>query len=152
MWVRGWYFIKKAGTIILLSTIVLWFLMSFGWTEGRFAMLEVEELDHSILAALGGILAPIFAPLGFGNWQSSVATVTGLIAKENVVSTFGILYGFAEVAEDGNEIWGTLAASLTPLAAYSFLVFNLLCAPCFAAIGAIRREMNNRKWFWFAIL
>ena len=133
MWERGWSFIKKAGTIILLSTIVLWFLMSFGWTEGRFAMLEVEELDHSILAALGGILAPIFAPLGFGNWQSSVATVTGLIAKENVVSTFGILYGFAEVAEDGNEIWGTLAASLTPLAAYSFLVFNLLCAPCFAA-------------------
>ena len=152
MWERGWSFIKKAGTIILLSTIVLWFLMSFGWTEGRFVMLEVEELDHSILAALGGILAPIFAPLGFGNWQSSVATVTGLIAKENVVSTFGILYGFAEVAEDGNEIWGTLAASLTPLAAYSFLVFNLLCAPCFAAIGAIRREMNNRKWFWFAIL
>lgn len=152
MWERGWSFIKKAGTIILLSTIVLWFLMSFGWVDGTFGILETEQLDSSILAAIGTAIAPIFAPLGWGDWKSSVAAITGLIAKENVVGTFGILYGFAEVAEDGGEIWGSLAATMTALAAYSFLVFNLLCAPCFAAMGAIKREMNNIRWFWFAIL
>ncbi len=151
MWERGWSFIKKAGTIILLSTIILWFLMSFGWVDGSFAMLESEQLDSSILASLGGIVSPIFAPLGWGDWKSAVAAITGLIAKENVVGTFGVLYGFAEVAEDGTEIWGSLATSMTAVAAYSFLVFNLLCAPCFAAMGAIKREMNNAKWFWFAI-
>lgn len=151
MWERGWSFIKKAGTIILLSTIVLWFLMSFGWVDGSFGMLEAEQLDSSILASIGSILAPIFAPLGWGDWKMAVAAVTGLIAKENVVGTFGILFGFAEVAEDGAEIWGALAESMTAVAAYSFLVFNLLCAPCFAAMGAIKREMNNVKWFWFAI-
>ncbi len=151
MWERGWSFIKKAGTIILLSTIVLWFLMSFGWADGSFGMLEAEQLDSSILAAMGGIFAPIFAPLGWGDWKMAVAAITGLIAKENVVGTFGILFGFAEVAEDGEEIWGQLAGSLSAVAAYSFLIFNLLCAPCFAAMGAIKREMNNIKWFWFAI-
>lgn len=151
MWERGWSFIRKAGTIILLSTIVLWFLMSFGWTDGSFGMLEAEQLDSSILAAAGGVIAPVFAPLGFGDWKMAVATVTGLIAKENVVGTFGVLYGFAEVSEEGAEIWGQLAASMTAIAAYSFLVFNLLCAPCFAAMGAIKREMNNTKWFLFAI-
>lgn len=149
MWERGWSFIKKAGTIIFLSSIVLWFLQGFGWEDGGFGM--VENLDHSILAKIGGVLAPLFAPLGWGDWKAAVAAVTGLIAKENVVGTFGILFGFAEVAEDGAEIWGTLAASYTAVAAYSFLVFNLLCAPCFAAIGAIRREMNSAKWTWFAI-
>lgn len=151
MWERGWSFIKKAGTIILLSTIILWFLQGFGWVDGSFTMLEAEQLDDSILAAIGGVIAPIFAPLGWGNWKMAVAAVTGLIAKENVVATFGVLFGFAEVAEDGAEIWGTLATTMTAVAAYSFLVFNLLCAPCFAAMGAIKREMNNTKWFWFAI-
>lgn len=151
MWERGWSFIKKAGTIILLSTIVLWFLQGFGWVDGKFGMLEAEQLDSSILAGIGGVIAPIFAPLGWGNWKMAVAAVTGLIAKENVVATFGVLFGFAEVAEDGAEIWGTLAGTMTAVAAYSFLVFNLLCAPCFAAMGAIKREMNNIKWFWFAI-
>ena len=151
MWERGWSFIKKAGTIILLSTIVLWFLMSFGWADGSFGMLDEEMLDSSILASLGGVLAPLFAPLGWGDWKMAVAAITGLIAKENVVGTFGILFGFAEVAEEGEEIWGQLAGSMTAVAAYSFLVFNLLCAPCFAAMGAIKREMNNIKWFWFAI-
>lgn len=151
MWERGWSFIKKAGTIILLSSIVLWFMQAFGWVDGSFGMLEAEQLDSSILAKLGGVIAPIFAPLGWGDWKSAVAAVTGLIAKENVVSTFGILFGYAEVAEDGAEIWGALAANMSALAAYSFLVFNLLCAPCFAAMGAIKREMNNTKWFWFAI-
>lgn len=151
MWERGWSFIKKAGTIILLSTVALWFLMSFGWSEGSFRMLKAEQLDSSILAVLGSALAPVFAPLGWGDWKMTVAAVTGLIAKENVVGTFGILFGFAEVAEDGAEIWGSLAGSMTAIAAYSFLVFNLLCAPCFAAMGAIKREMNNSKWFWFAI-
>ena len=149
MWERGWSFIKKAGTIILLSTIVLWFLQGFGFEDGSFGM--VEDLNNSILAAIGGVIAPLFAPLGWGDWKAAVAAVTGLIAKENVVGTFGILYGFAEVAEDGAEIWGTLAGSFTTAAAYSFLVFNLLCAPCFAAIGAIKREMNSAKWTWFAI-
>ncbi len=151
MWERGWSFIKKAGTIILLSTIVLWFLQGFGWVDGSFTMLEAEQLDSSILAKIGNVIAPIFAPLGFGDWKMAVATVTGLIAKENVVATFGVLFGYAEVAEDGAEIWSQLAATITPIAAYAFLVFNLLCAPCFAAMGAIKREMNNTKWFWFAI-
>lgn len=151
MWERGWSFIKKAGTIILLSTIVLWFMMSFGWVDGSFGMLEAEQLDSSILASIGNVIAPIFAPLGWGDWKMAVAAVTGLIAKENVVGTFGVLFGFAEVAEDGAEIWGQLTGSMTGVAAYSFLIFNLLCAPCFAAIGAIKREMNSGKWTWFAI-
>lgn len=151
MWERGWSFIKKAGTIILLSTIVLWFLMNYGWVDGFFTMLEAEQLNSSILASIGSVIAPIFTPLGWGDWKMAVAAVTGLIAKENVVGTFGVLFGFAEVAEDGSEIWGQLAGSMTQIAAYSFLVFNLLCAPCFAAMGAIKREMNNAKWFWFAI-
>ena len=155
MWERGWSFIKKAGTIILLSTIVLWFLMSFGWVDGKFGMLEAEQLNDSILASIGNVIAPIFAPLGWTKagegWKMAVAAITGLIAKENVVATFGMLFGFAEVAEDGSEIWGNLAQVMTPIAAYGFLVFNLLCAPCFAAMGAIKREMNNAKWFWFAI-
>ena len=153
MWERGWSFIKKAGTIILLSTIVLWFLIGFGWEGGSFGM--VEELNNSILAKIGSAIAWIFAPLGWTKagegWKMAVAAVTGLIAKENVVATFGMLFGFAEVAEDGAEIWGNLAQVMTPIAAYGFLVFNLLCAPCFAAMGAIKREMNNAKWFWFAI-
>lgn len=126
-------------------------MMSFGFVDGSFGMLEAEQLDSSILAVLGGIFAPLFAPLGWGDWKMAVAAITGLIAKENVVGTFGILFGFAEVAETGDEIWGALAGSMTAIAAYSFLVFNLLCAPCFAAMGAIKREMNNAKWFWFAI-
>ena len=151
MWERGWSFIKKAGTIILMSTIVLWFLMNFGWVDGSFGMLEAEQLNDSILASIGSIIAPLFAPLGWGDWKMAVAAVSGLIAKENVVGTFGILFGFGEVAEDGAEIWGQLAGSLSTVAAYSFLVFNLLCAPCFAAMGAIKREMNNTKWFFTAI-
>ena len=155
VWERGWAFIKKAGTIILLSTIILWFLMSFGWVDGSFGMLEAEQLDASILAKIGSAIAWIFAPLGWTQagegWKMAVAAVSGLIAKENVVATFGLLFGFAEVAEDGSEIWGSLSQVMTPVAAYGFLVFNLLCAPCFAAMGAIKREMNNVKWFWFAI-
>ena len=151
MWERGWAFIKKAGTIILLSTIVVWFTTYFGWVDGQFRMLEDMEIDHSILAMIGNAFAWIFIPLGWGDWKSAVAAITGLVAKENVVGTFGILFGFAEVAEDGAEYWGTLAGSMTAVAAYSFLLFNLLCAPCFAAMGAIKREMNNAKWFWFAI-
>ena len=151
MWERGWSCSKKAGTVILLSTIVVWFTSYFGWVDGQFRMLEDLELDHSILARVGSAVAWIFAPLGWGNWKSAVAAITGLVAKENVVGTFGILYGFSEVAEDGTEIWGSLAGSMTAVAAYSFLIFNLLCAPCFAAMGAIKREMNNAKWFWFAI-
>jgi len=149
MWERGWSFIKKAGTVILLSTIIVWFGSNFGIVDGRFGM--VEDLSDGFLSIIGGILAPIFTPLGWGNWQAAVASLTGLIAKENVVGTLGILYGFAEVSEDGAEIWGTLSTSFTTLSAYSFLIFNLLCAPCFAAIGAIRREMNNPKWTLFAI-
>lgn len=151
MWERGWSFIKKAGTIILLSTILVWFTSYFGWVDGQFRMLETMELDHSILAGIGNVFAWIFNPLGWGDWRSTVAAVTGLVAKENVVGTFGILYGVEEVAEDGMEIWGSLAASMGAVAAYSFLVFNLLCAPCFAAMGAIKREMNNTRWFLFAI-
>ena len=144
MWERGWSFIKKAGTIILLSTILVWFLSRFGIVDGAFRMLEEEELEMSILARVGSVIAWIFAPIGFGTWQATVASITGLIAKENIVGTMGILYG-------GTEAYANLAASFTGIAAYSFLVFNLLCAPCFAAIGAIRREMNNAGWTWFAI-
>ena len=151
MWERGWSFIKKAGTIILVSTILVWFTTFFGWVDGQFRMLDSMEIDSSILAHIGNAISWIFIPLGWGDWKSAVATITGLIAKENVVGTFGILYGFAEVAEDGSEIWGNLSANMSGIAAYSFLVFNLLCAPCFAAMGAIKREMNNMKWFWFAI-
>ncbi len=150
MWERGWSFIKKAGTVILLSAIVLWFLQSFGWENG-FGM--VEKLDNSILAKIGNTFAWIFAPLGWGEWQAAVATVTGLIAKENVVTTFGQLFHFAgqELAENGSEIWPEIALVFTKLSAFSFLIFNLLCAPCFAAMGAIKREMNNAKWTLFAI-
>lgn len=151
MWERGFSFIKKAGTIILLSTIFIWFTSRFGIVDGAFTMLEENQLAESFLANVGNVIAPIFAPLGFGHWEAAVAAITGLVAKENVVATFGILYGFGEVAEDGVEIWGTLAASFTVYAAYAFLVFNLLCAPCFAAIGAIKREMNSRKWTIFAV-
>ena len=160
MWERGWSFIKKAGTIITLSTIIVWFLLNFGWTDAGFGMLNFDGLEGAameaaqaqcILAKIGNLIAWIFAPLGWGNWKMTVAAITGLVAKENVVGTFGQLFGFAEVAEDGQEIWGTLASSMSQIAAYSFLVFNLLCAPCFAAMGAIKREMNNAKWFWFAI-
>ena len=152
MWERGWSFIKKAGTIILLSTILVWFTSYFGFVDGQFTMLEDTQLDHSILASIGNLIAWIFTPLGWGDWKAAVAAITGLVAKENVVGTFGILYGFAKVAEDGAEIWGTLASSYTQIAAFSFLIFNLLCAPCFAAIGAIKREMNNGKWTAFAIV
>ena len=149
MWERGWSFIKKAGTIILLSTIFVWFTSSFGYADGRVVM--VEDLSDGFLAAIGRSIAWIFAPLGWGTWQSAVAAFTGLVAKENVVGTFGILFGFAEVSEEGEEIWQQLAAHYTPLAAYSFMLFNLLCAPCFAAMGAIKREMNSTKWTCLAI-
>lgn len=150
MWERGWSFIKKAGTIILLSTIFIWFAQGFGFEGGRFGM--VEDMEHSILAWIGNAVAWLFVPLGWGDWKSAVAAITGLVAKENVVGTFGILFGFAEVnGDNGIEMWGTLAGAMTQAVAYSFLVFNLLCAPCFAAMGAIKREMNNAKWFWFAI-
>ena len=151
MWERGWSFIKKAGTIILLSTIVVWFTTYFGVVDGTFRMLSEEEIDYSILAVIGKCISWIFIPLGWGDWKSAVAAVTGLVAKENVVGTFGILFHYGEVGEAGEEIWGNLAANMTGIAAYSYLVFNLLCAPCFAAMGAIKREMNNAKWFWFAI-
>ncbi len=149
MWERGWSFIKKAGTVILLSAIVLWFLKGFGFTDSGFGM--VEDLNDSILSAIGGTVAWIFSPLGWGDWKAAVATVTGLIAKENVVGTFGVLYGVGEVAEDGAEIWGSMQQNFNALSGFSFLIFNLLCAPCFAAIGAIKREMNSAKWTWFAI-
>ncbi|MDD3141105.1 MAG: ferrous iron transport protein B, partial [Lachnospiraceae bacterium] len=149
MWERGWSFIKKAGTIILLSTIFVWFTSNFGFNENGFGM--VDDLSDGLLASIGSVICIIFKPLGWGDWKPTVAAITGLIAKENVVGTFGVLYGFGEVGENGNQIWSALAGSMTAVAAYSFLVFNLLCAPCFAAMGAIRREMNNKKWFWFAI-
>jgi ferrous iron transport protein B len=148
MWERGWSFIKKAGTIILLATIGIWFLSSFGFGKSGFGMVDMDE---SILAGIGGAISFIFAPLGWGNWKAAVAAITGLIAKENVVGTFGILFNFSEVSEDGVEIWQNLSKSWTALSAYSFLVFNLLCAPCFAAMGAIKREMNNVRWFFIAI-
>ena len=146
MWERGWSFIKKAGTIILLSTIIVWFTTYFGVVDGAFGMLEEDQLDASILAKIGGAIAWIFAPLGWGNWQAAVASITGLVAKENIVGTMGILYGGGE-----ESVYQTLHAAFTGVTGYSFLVFNLLCAPCFAAIGAIKREMNNAKWTWFAI-
>ena len=152
MWERGWSFIKKAGTIIMISTILIWFTSYFGFIDGKFMMLEDTQLDQSILASVGNAIAWLFTPLGWGDWKAAVAAITGLVAKENVVGTFGILYGFTEVAENGVEIWGTLALSYTQIAAFSFLIFNLLCAPCFAAIGAIKREMNNGKWTAFAII
>ena len=147
MWERGWSFIKKAGTIILLSTIVLWFLSRFGWVDGAFGMLAEDEIGNSILAAIGNGIAWIFAPLGWGNWQAAVASITGLIAKENIVGTMGVLYGGGELST-----WATLAQVFTTVTGFSFLVFNLLCAPCFAAMGAIKREMNSAKWTAFAIL
>jgi len=156
MWERGWSFIKKAGTIILLSTIVVWFTTYFGFVDGTFRMLEDEEINYSILAKIGSLFSWIFIPLGWSTapgegWKMTVAAITGLVAKENVVGTFGILFGFGEVAENGTQIWGSLSSVMDSVAAYGFLVFNLLCAPCFAAMGAIKREMNNKKWFWFAI-
>ena len=146
MWERGWSFIKKAGTIILLSTIFVWFTTYFGWVDGTFRMLDESEIQSSILAAIGGVIAWIFKPLGWGNWQAAVASITGLVAKENIVGTLGILYG----GGDGT-VYQNIGAAFTGISGFSFLVFNLLCAPCFAAIGAIKREMNNRKWTWFAI-
>ena len=156
-WERGWSFIKKAGTIITLATILIWFLQGFGVENGAFGM--VEDMDNSILAKFGNLFAWLFIPLGWGGWKPAVAAVTGLIAKENVVTTFGVLYHFAgELAENGDEIWANFGKDLSnlsgghaALAGYSYLIFNLLCAPCFAAIGAIKREMNNAKWTWFAI-
>ncbi|HAL63417.1 MAG TPA: ferrous iron transporter B, partial [Clostridiales bacterium] len=145
MWERGWSFIKKAGTIILLSTIVVWFTSFFGFAEDGFRMLSEDELSLSILARIGSVIAPIFAPLGFGSWQATVASITGLVAKENIVGTMGILYG------GEGTVYQAIAAAFTSITGFSFLVFNLLCAPCFAAIGAIKREMNSRKWTWFAI-
>lgn len=149
MWERGWSFIKKAGTIILLATVFIWFTSNFGFADGAFGMVEMND---SILAAIGGGIAWIFTPLGWGDWRAAVAAITGLIAKENVVGTFGVLYGgLGEVAENGWQVWNNVAVAFTGISAYSFMVFNLLCAPCFAAMGAIRREMNNGKWFWFAV-
>ena len=148
-WERGWSFIKRAGTVILASSVVLWFLQSFGFVDGVFGM--VEDNNTSLLASIGSAISFLFAPLGFGSWKPAVATFTGLIAKENVVGTFGVLYGFAKVAEDGAEIWGNIATDFTQLSAYSFMIFNLLCAPCFAAMGAIKREMNSAKWTFAAI-
>jgi ferrous iron transport protein B len=147
MWERGWSFIKKAGTIILLSTIVVWFTSFFGFTDEGFRMLAEDELDMSILAAIGNAIAWIFIPLGWGNWQAAVASITGLVAKENIVGTMGVLYGGGELTA-----WQAMALAFTKVTGFSFLVFNLLCAPCFAAIGAIKREMNSAKWTWFAIL
>lgn len=150
MWERGWSFIKKAGTVILFSTVVIWFLQGFGFENGSFGM--VDDIDNSVLAKAGSVIAPIFAPLGWGNWQSSVAAVTGLVAKENVVATFGMLFHFdGELAENGDEIRTNVAAAFTQLSAFSYLIFNLFCAPCFAAMGAIKREMNSPKWTAFAI-
>ena len=149
-WERGWSFIKRAGTVILASSIILWFLQGFGWENGAFGL--VEDMNNSVLAAIGSAVAFLFAPLGFGNWRATVAVVTGLIAKENVVATFGVLYNFAgEISENGDEIWALVAQDYTAISAYSFMIFNLLCAPCFAAMGAIKREMNNPRWTAIAI-
>ena len=145
MWDRAKAFIKKAGTIILLATILVWFMSSFNWS------FEMVDANESILASIGNVIAPLFAPLGWGDWRAAVATFTGLIAKENIVGTFGVLYGLEEVAENGTEIWTQISQLFTPVSAYSFMVFNLLCAPCFAAIGAIRREMGSAKWTWITI-
>ena len=149
-WERGWSFIKRAGTVILASSIILWFLQGFGWENGAFGM--VEDMNNSVLAAIGSAISFIFVPLGFGTWKPTVAVFTGLIAKENVVATFGVLYNYVgELSENGDEIWGLVAGDFTAISAYSFMIFNLLCAPCFAAMGAIKREMNNPKWTAFAI-
>ncbi|MDR3078044.1 MAG: ferrous iron transporter B, partial [Planctomycetota bacterium] len=149
MWERGWSFIKKAGSIILVSSVAIWFLSSFGLGENGFGL--SEELENSLLAGIGSALAVVFAPLGFGTWEATVATITGLAAKENVVGTMGVLYGFAEISENGTEMWEAFAANFSALGAYSFLVFNLYCPPCMAAIGAIKREMNNARWTIFAV-
>jgi ferrous iron transport protein B len=149
MWERAWSFIRKAGTVILLSAVIIWFLSAFGFTDKGFGM--VDDLNDGLLASIGGAIAWIFAPLGFGTWEAAVATLTGLVAKENVVGTMGVLYGYGDVAENGAEFWELFAANFTVISAYAFLAFNLLCAPCFAAIGAIRREMNNARWTWFAL-
>ena len=146
MWERGWSFIKKAGTIILLSTILVWLTTYFGFVDGSFRMLSEEEISYSILATIGNLIAWIFTPLGWGNWQAAVASITGLVAKENIVGTLGILYGGGDAS-----VYANIGAAFTGISGYSFLVFNLLCAPCFAAIGAIKREMNSAKWTWFAI-
>ena len=146
MWERGWSFIKKAGTIILLSTIIVWFTTYFGWVDGSFCMLAEDQIDCSILSIIGNAIAWIFAPLGWGNWQAAVATITGLVAKENIVGTMGILYTTSSAS-----VYANLAGTFTAISGYSFLAFNLLCAPCFAAMGAIKREMNSAKWFWFAV-
>ena len=153
MWERGWSFIKKAGTIILLSTIVLWFLMSFGWVDGKFGMLEAEQLNDSILASIGNVIAPIFAPLGFGEWQPVAASISGFTAKEAIVSTMGVLANVAGDTEDAVNVAAGVASWFpTGIAAFSFLMFNLLDSPCLAAIATMAKEMNDRKWFWFAIL
>ena len=149
MWERGWSFIKKAGTVILLSTIFIWYTSTYGFEGGSYC--AVEDFANSFLGTVGNAISWIFIPQGFGNAKATVAAITGLVAKENVVGTFGVLYGLGEVAEDGQEFWGNIAQDYTAVAAYAYLVFNLLCAPCFAAIGAIKREMNNAKWTWFAI-
>ena len=149
MWERGWSFIKKAGTVILLSTIFIWYTSTYGFENGTYC--AVEDFADSFLGTIGNAISWIFIPQGFGNAKATVAAITGLVAKENVVGTFGVLYGLEEVAEDGAEFWGSIAKDYTAVAAYAYLVFNLLCAPCFAAIGAIKREMNNAKWTWFAI-
>lgn len=151
VWERASSFIKKAGTVILFSSILVWFLSSFGWVDGEWSMLDADALNESVLAAICTKFAWIFSPLGWGDWKAAAAAVTGLIAKENLVSTFGVLYGMADAAEDGEEFWGSFAKDFSALGAYSFLVFNLLCAPCFAAIGAIKREMNSVKWWLIAI-
>ncbi|MDR1700146.1 MAG: ferrous iron transporter B, partial [Lachnoclostridium sp.] len=147
-WERGWSFIKKAGTIILLASVIIWFVSHFGWNTDGFGIVNMTD---SILADIGSLIAPVFSPLGWGNWKAAVAAITGLIAKENIVGTFGILFGFAETSESGQEVWSSLSAQFTALSAYSFLIFNLLCAPCFAAMGAIKREMNDIKWFYIAV-
>jgi ferrous iron transport protein B len=146
MWERGWSFIKKAGTIITLSTIFVWATSYFGFVDGTFRMLEESEMENSILATIGSAISWIFAPLGWGNWQATVAAITGLVAKENIVGTLGILYGNGDLT-----VYQTMGNAFTHISGMSFLIFNLLCAPCFAAMGAIKREMNNAKWFWFAI-
>jgi ferrous iron transport protein B len=146
MWERGWSFIKKAGTIITLSTILVWFTTYFGFVDGSFGMLSEEQIDYSILATVGKALAWIFIPQGFGNWQATVASITGLVAKENIVGTMGILYSAGE-----GTVYANMGATFTAISGYAFLAFNLLCAPCFAAMGAIKREMNNTRWFWIAI-
>ena len=146
MWERGWSFIKKAGTIILVSTIAVWFTTYFGVMDGKFQMLSEDQIDYSILATIGKAICWIFIPQGWGNWQATVASVTGLVAKENIVGTLGILYGGGDAS-----VYATMGAAFTAVSGYSFLAFNLLCAPCFAAMGAIKREMNNTKWFWTAV-